>query len=160
MLKYTVYIVKYALLEIADFIFNTIQQQSTVLLFCYIFTAANCKLWFIVEKYCGKRFVAAFSESAVPIEVICGSSYLIITFILNKHILKNKCNNFKDFTVTVHIRKSVNFIKSVSPYLRIYHMTGNTDIASVVYQYLLKKAGAWIRKPVSIWCDHHLPHAV
>ena len=24
---------------------------------------------------------------------------------------------------------------------------------------LKKKLGAWIRRPVSIWCDHHLPHA-
>jgi hypothetical protein len=24
---------------------------------------------------------------------------------------------------------------------------------------LKKKVGAWIRKPVSIWCDHHLCHA-
>jgi hypothetical protein len=28
-------------------------------------------------------------------------------------------------------------------------MTGNTDM----------QVGAWIRKPVSIWCDNQLPHA-
>uniref|UniRef100_A0A4W5JMT9 G-protein coupled receptors family 1 profile domain-containing protein n=1 Tax=Hucho hucho TaxID=62062 RepID=A0A4W5JMT9_9TELE len=31
--------------------------------------------------------------------------------------------------------------------------------ASVGHRYPKKKVGAWIRKPVSIWCDHHLPHA-
>jgi hypothetical protein len=32
--------------------------------------------------------------------------------------------------------------------------------ASIGHRYLWEKVGAWIRKPVSIWCDHHLPHAV
>jgi hypothetical protein len=37
-------------------------------------------------------------------------------------------------------------------------MTGNTDMHLLVTD-TLKKVGAWIRKPVSIWCDHYLPHA-
>jgi hypothetical protein len=36
-------------------------------------------------------------------------------------------------------------------------MTGNTDMHLLVP--LNKKVGAWNRKSVIIWCDHHLPHA-
>jgi hypothetical protein len=38
-------------------------------------------------------------------------------------------------------------------------MTGNTDMYLLVTDSFLIKVEAWIRKPVSIWCDHHLPHA-
>ena len=37
-------------------------------------------------------------------------------------------------------------------------MTGNTDLHLFITD-TLKKVGAWVRKRVSIWCDHHLPHA-
>ena len=37
--------------------------------------------------------------------------------------------------------------------------TGTTDMNLLVKD-TLKRVGAWIRKPVSIWCDHHLPHAL
>jgi hypothetical protein len=35
-------------------------------------------------------------------------------------------------------------------------MTGNTDMHLLVTD-TLKKVGVWIRKPVSIWCDHQAP---
>ena len=38
-------------------------------------------------------------------------------------------------------------------------MTSNTDMHLLVTYTSLKKVGVWIRKLVSIWCDHHLPHA-
>ena len=39
--------------------------------------------------------------------------------------------------------------------------TGNTDLHPLVTSigHTLKKGRVWIRKPVSIWCDHHLLHA-
>ena len=37
-------------------------------------------------------------------------------------------------------------------------MTGNTDM-HLFETDTFKKVGVWIRKPVSIWSDHHLPHA-
>ena len=36
-------------------------------------------------------------------------------------------------------------------------MTGNTDTHLLVTDTL--KVEAWIRTPVSIWCDYNLPHA-
>ena len=38
-------------------------------------------------------------------------------------------------------------------------MTGDTDMHLLVTDTLTEKVGPWIIKPVSIWCDHHLPHA-
>ena len=37
-------------------------------------------------------------------------------------------------------------------------MTENTEMHLLVTDTFQKKLEAWIRKPVSIWCDHHLPH--
>ena len=37
-------------------------------------------------------------------------------------------------------------------------MTGNTDKHLLVTDVFKKKSEVRFRKPVSIWCDHHLPH--
>jgi hypothetical protein len=38
-------------------------------------------------------------------------------------------------------------------------MPGDTDMHLLVTDTLTEKVGAWTIKPLSIWCDHHLPHA-
>ena len=38
-------------------------------------------------------------------------------------------------------------------------MIGNTDMHLLITNNIFLKVGVWIRKPVSIWCDHHFLHA-
>ena len=78
----------------------------------------------------------------------CPQTFVYIVYKCNKKRLK------KDFTELVCIRKSVNLNK-LGPSL----WTGETDMHLLVTNTLKKKFGAWIRKPVSIWCDHHFLHA-
>ena len=66
------------------------------------------------------------------------------------------CNNFKDFT-------ELQFI-SGNPSIEINSLGPNLWISCdweyrYAYSHRKKKVWAWIRKPVSIWCNHHLPHA-
>ena len=57
--------------------------------------------------------------------------------------------------------KAINQLKLIYQALIYgFHMTGNTHMHMFVTDtYNFLKVGAWIRKPVSIWCDHHLPYA-
>ena len=49
-------------------------------------------------------------------------------------------------------------MNSLGPNLWISH-DWEYRCASAGHRYLQIKVGAWIKKTVSIWCDHHLPHA-
>jgi hypothetical protein len=79
---------------------------------------------------------------------------------LKKYTEKKYKRNIQQFqrfySVTVQSGNHSIFKKSLGPNLWISH-DWEHRYASVGHRYIFKKVGAWIRKPVSIWCDHHLP---
>ena len=77
-------------------------------------------------------------------------------YILNKNI-NATCNNFQDFTELqlMYGNQSIEMY-SLAPNLWISHDWEYRN-AFVCHRYLKKQGRAWIRKQVSIWCDHHFP---
>ena len=97
-------------------------------------------------------------KAHVSVELVEWGSPVWIKYILNKNI-NATCNNFKDFTQLqfIWVNQPIE-INSIGPNLWILHDL-EYRYASVGHRYLTKKVGALIRKPDSISCDQHLPHA-
>jgi hypothetical protein len=60
------------------------------------------------------------------------------------------------YRVTVHIRKTVNWNKSIRLQSKDFTWLGIQICICWSQMYIkISRGDTWIRKPVSIWCDHH-----